>query len=286
MTITKACVAELIGTFALCLVGGGSIMASAIMGAEGGGIVAIALAHGLILSIVVTASMNVSGGHINPAVTIAMMIVGRCSPGRATAYIIAQVIGGLLAGYMLGAVMFKNTSTPEGVDVVAKTKCGTPTINVVALNEIESPPAVAIMPTESSQAGSQPTTSEAEVAIHVPPLRPTAEQRWSAAKRAAVIEAVITFLLVFAIFGTAVDPRHPNVGGFGIGLTVAANIFLAGPLTGAAMNPARVLGTGFMSEPEFWETAWLAYGVGPVAGAVFGAIVYHFLVLDREAGKD
>lgn len=287
MTLSKACVAELIGTFALCFVGGGSIMASSMMGADGGGIVAIALAHGLILSIVVTATMNVSGAHINPAVTIAMMCVGRCSPGRAVSYIVAQVLGGMLAGYLLGAVVYKNTSTPgEGHDIVAKTVCGTPTINFAALNEIESVPTRSVAPAETVEISSQPATTEPEIMLRVGSPRLTDEQRWSATKRAAVIEAIITFLLVFAVFGTAVDPRRPNVGGFGIGLTVAANILIAGPLTGAAMNPARVIGTGFMAtEPDFWQTAWLAYGAGPVAGAVFAAVVYHFLILDRESEK-
>ena len=59
---------------------------------------------------------------------------------------------------------------------------------------------------------------------------------------AILIEAAFTFLLVFAVFGTAVDPRAPKIGGFGIGLTICADILLGGPLTGAAMNPARTFG--------------------------------------------
>src|SRR5439155_18792766 len=61
----------------------------------------------------------------------------------------------------------------------------------------------------------------------------------ASAGQALLIEAVLTFFLVFVIFGTAIDPRAPKVGALFIGLTVTLNIFMGGPLTGAAMNPAR-----------------------------------------------
>ena len=59
-------IAEAIGVFALTFIGAGSII-------MGGDLITVALAHGVVLSIVVSATMNVSGGHINPAVTISMM---------------------------------------------------------------------------------------------------------------------------------------------------------------------------------------------------------------------
>ena len=60
--------------------------------------------------------------------------------------------------------------------------------------------------------------------------------------QAIVLEAIATFFLVFVVFGTAVDPRAPKVGGFAIGLTVTAGILAIGPLTGGSMNPARSFG--------------------------------------------
>src|SRR5438034_7482014 len=53
------------------------------------------------------------------------------------------------------------------------------------------------------------------------------------------VEAVLTMVLLFAVFGTTIDPRAPKIGGFAVGLAVAADILVGGPLTGAAMNPAR-----------------------------------------------
>lgn len=254
--LKQAFFAELVGTFALCLVGGGSILASAMMGASGAGLVGIALAHGLILSIAVTAAMRISGGHINPAVTIAMLVVGRIKLMPAIAYIVAQCLGGCIAGLLLFQFMFANTSSPTGSDVITEVWNGTPHYDPAKLGD--------------DLAG-------------VPATQP--EHRAAAAMRAGIkalaIEAIITFLLVFAIFGTAVDPKAPSIGGFGIGLTVGVNILVAGPLTGAAMNPARVLGTGLifgMSNPDFWAQQWV-YWVGPVLGAVVAAIFYEFLIL-------
>ena len=73
----KACVAEAIGTFALCFIGGGAICMTTLQGSDGAGLLGVAIAHGLILSIAVSATMNVSGGHLNPAVTVVMLITKR-----------------------------------------------------------------------------------------------------------------------------------------------------------------------------------------------------------------
>jgi glycerol uptake facilitator-like aquaporin len=90
------------------------------------------------------------------------------------------------------------------------------------------------------------------------------------------IEAVLTFLLVFAVWGTAVDERAPRIGGFGIGLTVAADILVGGPLTGAAMNPARSFGPALAS--AHWSN-FLVYWIGPLLGAGAAAFLYsNFLV--------
>ncbi|MBI3736245.1 aquaporin, partial [Candidatus Sumerlaeota bacterium] len=86
--------------------------------------------------------------------------------------------------------------------------------------------------------------------------------------------------LVFAIFGTAVDSRHPNIGGFGIGLTIAADILMGGPISGAAMNPARVLGPA-IAGGRGWGTHWV-YWVGPIAGALIARLIYDHLILEPE----
>src|SRR5439155_12402156 len=67
------------------------------------------------------------------------------------------------------------------------------------------------------------------------------------AVKGTLLEAVLTFFLVFVVYGTAVDPRGPKIGGLAIGLTVTLDILFAGPLTGAAMNPARTFGPAVAS---------------------------------------
>ncbi len=121
----KAITAEIVGTFALCF---GGILSIHNSGAAnmGGSLLIPALAHGLILAIFITAFAAISGGHLNPAVTTAMIISKRIKPGLGLAYIIAQIIGGGLAGFAVMAcglgkdVVLSGTPIPaEGVSMVS-----------------------------------------------------------------------------------------------------------------------------------------------------------------------
>ena len=94
------------------------------------------------------------------------------------------------------------------------------------------------------------------------------------------LEAIATFFLVFVVFGTAVDPRAPKVGGFAIGLTVTASILAIGPLTGGSMNPARSFGPAIVAHIFEGQTA---YWIGPLIGGMAAALLYDRLFLRREA---
>jgi len=93
------------------------------------------------------------------------------------------------------------------------------------------------------------------------------------AGKAVLIEAVLTFFLVFAVYGTAVDDRGPfsKTAGLTIGLVLAFDILAFGPFTGAAMNPARAFGPALVSGT--W-TDWWVYWVGPIAGGIIAGVVY------------
>ena len=96
-----ALVAEAIGTFLFFFVGAGSIVLGDYLAANGGtgpGLLGVALAHGLALAVVVSSLGAVSGGHFNPAVTLAVWVMGKIPPVRAGLYIAAQLVGGLAAG--------------------------------------------------------------------------------------------------------------------------------------------------------------------------------------------
>jgi MIP family channel proteins len=98
--------------------------------------------------------------------------------------------------------------------------------------------------------------------------------------QAFLIEAVATFLLVFVLFGTAVDPQAPKVGGMAVGLTLAACMLAFAPLTGASLNPARALGPAVAS--GIYE-GLIVYWTGPTVGAVVAAVLYDQLFLPRAA---
>lgn len=95
-----------------------------------------------------------------------------------------------------------------------------------------------------------------------------------------LFEIIGTFFLVFVVFATAVDARgaFKIVGGFAIGLTITLAVLVGGPLTGAALNPARAFGPELISGS--WSDAWL-YWIGPLIGGALGAGVYAVLYLDR-----
>lgn len=209
-------IAEFIGTFALVFIGSGSIMVAP----ETNGLIVVALAHGLILAVMVTATMRISG-HFNPAVTLGFLLVKRIEPTMAGVYFMAQLLGAMLAAYLL-----RWTFPPDAVIATA--------------------------------VGGQ------KLALGV------------SYGQGIALEAIATFMLAFVIFGTAVDPQAPRVGGFGIGLTVAALIMAVGPLTGASFNPARSFG------PAVASGVWSDHGVfwiGPILGAVLGALLYERVFL-------
>lgn len=102
------------------------------------------------------------------------------------------------------------------------------------------------------------------------------------AAKGILIEAVITFFLVFAMFGTLVDDRGPfsKTAGLTIGLVVAFDILAFGPYTGAATNPARWFGPALATTD--WSD-WYVWIVGPVSGGIIAGVLYWGVFLkDRE----
>ena len=215
-------VSEFVGTFALVFVGGAAIMSAAQSNAANP-LLQIALAHGLILALLVTALMRISG-HFNPAVTIGFLAARRIDPMMAGVYIIAQLLAAVIAVYALQATF----------------------------------PAAVFLATHG---GGQSIA-----------LDTTSTQAW-------ILEAIATFFLVFVVFGTAVDPKAPKVGGFAIGLTVAADILAIGPMTGASMNPARSFGPAFVTKT--FEGQFI-YWTAPIVGGIVAALLYDTLFIRRE----
>jgi glycerol uptake facilitator protein len=105
--------------------------------------------------------------------------------------------------------------------------------------------------------------------------------------RAILVEALATYLLMLTIMALAVDKRAPaGLAGLMIGLSVTCLVLVFGPLTGAAVNPARAFGPFAASAIVGGEVPWSqlpAYVVGSVLGALLAAISYDLLARPRDA---
>ncbi|HYI14347.1 MAG TPA: aquaporin, partial [Thermomicrobiales bacterium] len=97
---------------------------------------------------------------------------------------------------------------------------------------------------------------------------------------ALLAEVIATFFLMYAVYGTAVDPRGAKaIAPLVIGLTITIGVLAIGGVSGAALNPARAIGPAIV-EGEFADQ-WI-YWVGPIAGAVLAALLYHLLLIRGE----
>jgi aquaporin TIP len=110
--LLKASVAEMIGTFLLTLIGAGTICALRFQEITGAGsqsspLVLIAFAHGLALMVAIYATAHISGGAINPAVSLGFWIAGRLSLVAAVVYTIFQCVGAIIAAFLLRAIFWK-----------------------------------------------------------------------------------------------------------------------------------------------------------------------------------
>ena len=219
-------IAEAVGTFFLCFAGIAAILSTQPPINSGAGLIGIALAHGLALSIAVSIFGGLSGAHFNPAVTIGFLFAGRIKPRLALLYIVSQLAGATVAAVACKAIF----------------------------------PAIVV---ESAKLGI-----------------PLPGGEWVTQDTILYTEFILTFLLMMAVYGTAVDERGKavKIGGFGIGLTLAFDILAAGPVTGASMNPARSFGPAFVYGD--FDLHW-CYWVAPVAGAIVAALLYEHVLLEK-----
>ena len=223
MSLLRKLVAEALGTFMLVFFGAASVVMTVYPGGNWG-VLGIALAHGVVLSVAVTATMRISGGHLNPAITIGLAAMRRTAPVTAVAYVAAQLVGAVLAGLALKAMV------PGSVG--SAVMYGTPAVS---------------------------GTLSLGVAI--------------------AIEALLTFFLMSAYYGTWFAWDAPPVGGFGIGLTLVFALMAGGGLTGAALNPARAFGPAVAA--GHW-VAHIVYWVGPILGALAAAALWEYVLVERK----
>lgn len=210
-------VVEFIGPFALMFIGGGAIIVTA-----SGDLVAIALAHGLAIGLMVAAAGHITGGLYNPALTVGLVLARRLAIDKGVVYIVSQLAGCAVAALALTAI-FPDAS----VDAVS---LGVPAI------------------ADGIGTGG-----------------------------ALLAEAIATFFLMYAVFGTAIDSRGARaIAPLVIGLVITVGVLAIGPITGAALNPARAFGPALVQGE--WADQWI-YWVGPIIGAAIAALLYSELLM-------
>ena len=227
--ILPAALAELVGTFILVF-GGTAVATAAILSLPTAGqpynSLAVALAFGLALAAVAASIGHVSGGHVNPAVTLGMAATGKFPWRYAPVYVGAQLVGAMLA-------------------------------------------AVATWITFGG-----PARGEAKLAATYP-------ARGVGDLQAFVVEVFITFILVFVVMAVATDDRAPaSIAPIAVGFALAVGVFIAGPVTGGSVNPARSLGPMIVATDL--TSVWL-YILGPIIGGVLAALLYDRTMAQTEA---
>lgn len=202
----RAVVTELIGTFFLVLTVGASVSSGSPLAP---------LAIGAVLMVMIYAGGHVSGGHYNPAVTVAVLVRGRIKLGEATGYWIAQLVAGILAALVVRAIV-----SPAQVKTLAM-------------------------------------SGHAMVG-------------------AFLVELLFTFALCYVVLNVATSKDHPDNSFYGlaIGFTVLAGAVAVGGISGAAFNPAVVLGGGLIGLLPWTTLIYLVAELlaGVAAGLAFRAL--------------
>jgi aquaporin TIP len=213
-------VAEFLGTFGFVF----AVVAVAVISAARNdllGFAGAALVQAAAFAVLVTATMRISGGHLNPAVTFAVWMTGRIKTPQAALYIVSQLAAAVVAVLCVGQIL------PPGA--VHAASYGVPRITQdVTLTQ------------------------------------------------AVLLEAVLTLCLVSAVFGTMISRQAPQVGGLAVGLVLLFAVFVGGPITGAALNPARAFGPALVALD--WH-GHLAFWLGPLLGAAVAAFLWDKLLL-------
>jgi aquaporin NIP len=202
-SLRKKAAAEALGTFALVFAGTGAVVAN---DASGGAVthVGVAMTFGLVVLAMIYTLGDVSGAHLNPAVTAGFWLAGRFPGSQVPAYAGSQLAGAVAASVLLRALFPAHgtlgTTLPSG----------------------------------------------------------TAGQSF-------VLEAVLTFLLMFVILSVSTGAKEKGItAGIAVGSVIALEAMFAGKISGASMNPARSLAPALVSGT--WEHLWI-YLTAPFIGA-------------------
>src|SRR5579862_250406 len=240
-TIRRGMAAELLGTFAVVYFSAGAVCVNFLtatgttpspLHAQQPGLIGVALAQGLTLAAALAVTVKVSGGFLNPAITLMLWVFNRLDNRRTVLFLFAQLAGAVIAGACL-RFTFADT-------VLHEARMGTPHLNPLTFGSIRAAGAIVAGTT---------------------------------------VELLLTFFLVFAIFGATWGSVDPERAALPAGLMLVAGTVVAGPITGTCTNPARWFGTVIWEQllPEQanpWGDTFV-FLAGPILGALLAGLVLH-----------
>jgi len=244
-SLAQKCLAEAVGV-GIIITGGCGVVASTMYCGAGLGLGSIAAVWGASVALAVYATRDISGAHLNPAVTVSLLVnkPGALPVEHALPYVLAQTAGAAIAAavnYVICSAGIAALETKEGI------------VRGTAASITSFRGAFGMTP---------------NVAL-VSPMGALACEIW------------MTAIFVFLVF-TATDsdnsfPSEAAAPVF-IGASVAALVSVFGPITQCGMNPARDLGPRLVTVLAGWGPAalnsWWIYSLGPIAGAVLGGAFY------------
>lgn len=231
-TTAQKLTAEVIGTAILVFIGAGSVPLTVFLTGDNpfgsAELSTISFAFSFAIFAAIYSVGHISGCHINPAVTIALLATRKIDSATAGGYIAAQLVGAFIGAALTLIILTGNDPVTLGLGAVG-------------------------------------VNANAGLAIGF------------------AAEVIGTAILVFTVFGSAVSGKAPSgFAGIAIGFIVYGIIILVGPITGAALNPARQIGPDVLEmliggAAPAWDALAVVYIAGPIVGGLVGAFLYEFI---------
>ena len=259
----RQCVAEVVGTYILVFFGVGCVHAAVLAGAQSG-IWQVGVVWGVAIALAIYATSALSGAHINPAITAAMVAFRGFPVRKAPFYIAAQLLGALLAAATLYALFGSVLCDFESAAGIVRGQGGSE-LSAMVYGEYFPNPAVARAMKWPASAVTEP--------------------------QAMLAEGIGTAFLAFFVFALTDMRNRGRPGGRAgpllIGLTVSIVISVIAPLTQAGLNPARDFGPRLFAWLAGWGTVaipgprggfFTVYILAPTLGAMAGAAAYQYLI--------
>ena len=261
----KDFIGEMVGTFILTFLGCSSVAVSVLFG-EYNSIFQIGLVWGIAVTLSVFLTRHICYAHLNPAVSVAMVVAGRMKANMLPSYFVAQFLGAIMAGAMLYILFGPSIAQYEMAhDIVRGTAASVDTARM--FGEF------------------YPNPGDANASVSLP--------------LAMLAEGFGTMMLVLFIFGLTEDCNvgkpSSDLQPLFIGLAVASIIFFVAPLTQACLNPARDFGPRLVAYLTGWGNAALPDAVGgwfwvyilaPILGGTIAALLFKYILEPINKNND